>query len=145
MTVSLCCFFKQKTAYVMRISDWSSDVCSSDLVVGQRPCDGDPGAFGDAELPDGPVDVDGWTRAGKTVTSDLLGLGPVDLDACDLGVGAPEHDVLGDAQVVHQAEVLVDEPHFEQVGRGGRPELELSPPDRGGRSPVGGGVTGADL
>src|SRR3546814_10918569 len=26
-------FFKQKTAYVMRISDWSSDVCSSDLEV----------------------------------------------------------------------------------------------------------------
>src|SRR3546814_7229091 len=26
-------FFKQKTAYDMRISDWSSDVCSSDLVV----------------------------------------------------------------------------------------------------------------
>src|SRR3546814_2180308 len=24
-------FFKQKTAYAMRISDWSSDVCSSDL------------------------------------------------------------------------------------------------------------------
>src|SRR3546814_4407303 len=26
-------FFKQKTAYEMRISDWSSDVCSSDLAV----------------------------------------------------------------------------------------------------------------
>src|SRR3546814_10377115 len=26
-------FFKQKTAYEMRISDWSSDVCSSDLVL----------------------------------------------------------------------------------------------------------------
>src|SRR3546814_9029878 len=26
-------FFKQKTAYEMRISDWSSDVCSSDLCV----------------------------------------------------------------------------------------------------------------
>src|SRR3546814_531175 len=26
-------FFKQKTAYEMRISDWSSDVCSSDLMV----------------------------------------------------------------------------------------------------------------
>src|SRR3546814_1820597 len=26
-------FFKQKTAYELRISDWSSDVCSSDLVV----------------------------------------------------------------------------------------------------------------
>src|SRR3546814_3871863 len=37
---SVCCylliyfffFFKQKTAYEMRISDWSSDVCSSDLM-----------------------------------------------------------------------------------------------------------------
>src|SRR3546814_6364101 len=27
-----CFFFKQKTAYEMRISDWSSDVCSSDLI-----------------------------------------------------------------------------------------------------------------
>src|SRR3546814_10501446 len=32
-------FFKQKTAYEVRISDWSSDVCSSDLVSwrGLRP------------------------------------------------------------------------------------------------------------
>src|SRR3546814_13755135 len=30
-----CFFFKQKTAYEMRISDWSSDVCSSDLA--RRP------------------------------------------------------------------------------------------------------------
>src|SRR3546814_10110498 len=29
-------FFKQKTAYEMRISDWSSDVCSSDLNSVQR-------------------------------------------------------------------------------------------------------------
>src|SRR3546814_10092683 len=29
-------FFKQKTAYEMRISDWSSDVCSSDLHLLQR-------------------------------------------------------------------------------------------------------------
>src|SRR3546814_3903945 len=28
----MCFFFKQKTAYEMRISDWSSDVCSSDLI-----------------------------------------------------------------------------------------------------------------
>src|SRR3546814_20205220 len=27
----MCFFFKQKTAYELRISDWSSDVCSSDL------------------------------------------------------------------------------------------------------------------
>src|SRR3546814_2362069 len=35
MIIDLCYviffFFKQKTAYEMRISDWSSDVCSSDL------------------------------------------------------------------------------------------------------------------
>src|SRR3546814_1400082 len=33
---SFCCLFflfKQKTAYEMRISDWSSDVCSSDLTL----------------------------------------------------------------------------------------------------------------
>src|SRR3546814_166624 len=47
MTVALsvrcyCCFFfKQKTAYEMRISDWSSDVCSSDL---RRFFAGDPNA-----------------------------------------------------------------------------------------------------
>src|SRR3546814_5312978 len=28
-------FFKQKTAYEMRISDWSSDVCSSDLIMAE--------------------------------------------------------------------------------------------------------------
>src|SRR3546814_5252913 len=37
-------FFKQKTAYDMRISDWSSDVCSSDLDVRGR------GAGGDADV-----------------------------------------------------------------------------------------------
>src|SRR3546814_6518936 len=30
-------FFKQKTAYEMRISDWSSDVCSSDLIIPLAP------------------------------------------------------------------------------------------------------------
>src|SRR3546814_1892709 len=30
-------FFKQKTAYEMRISDWSSDVCSSDLEYDEFP------------------------------------------------------------------------------------------------------------
>src|SRR3546814_6665607 len=31
--ICIFCFFKQKTAYEMRISDWSSDVCSSDLLL----------------------------------------------------------------------------------------------------------------
>src|SRR3546814_8109785 len=44
MCVGFFFFFKQKTAYEMRISDWSSDVCSSDLdrAEGQSaaPCEG---------------------------------------------------------------------------------------------------------
>src|SRR3546814_9671413 len=32
LSISFVFFFKQKTAYEMRISDWSSDVCSSDLL-----------------------------------------------------------------------------------------------------------------
>src|SRR3546814_4735049 len=36
LLVVLFFFFKQKTAYEMRISDWSSDVCSSDLEAGSR-------------------------------------------------------------------------------------------------------------
>src|SRR3546814_1909237 len=41
--IGSCCvlicffFFKQKTAYEMRISDWSSDVCSSDLNIEWKP------------------------------------------------------------------------------------------------------------
>src|SRR3546814_4766427 len=33
LSVVVFFFFKQKAAYVWRISDWSADVCSSDLVV----------------------------------------------------------------------------------------------------------------
>src|SRR3546814_8521740 len=39
--VVLFFFFKQKTAYEMRISDWSSDGCSSDLRVGIERVDGE--------------------------------------------------------------------------------------------------------
>src|SRR3546814_1662801 len=41
-------FFKQKTAYDLRISDWSSDVCSSDLLHAHR---------GDAAVPPSVVDT----------------------------------------------------------------------------------------
>src|SRR3546814_5166864 len=40
MSHSLFFFFKQKTAYELRISDWSSDVCSSDLVHAGLIADG---------------------------------------------------------------------------------------------------------
>src|SRR3546814_9021352 len=44
-------FFKQKTAYEMRISDWSSDVCSSDLVERSQLAQDD---FMFADMPDLP-------------------------------------------------------------------------------------------
>src|SRR3546814_2076663 len=50
----LCVFFcKQKTAYEMRISDWSSDVCSSDLLDRL----GDPGQeAGEGKAEEHPAD-----------------------------------------------------------------------------------------
>src|SRR3546814_8670061 len=37
MHCTILCCFKQETAYEMRISDWSSDVCSSDLQLALNP------------------------------------------------------------------------------------------------------------
>src|SRR3546814_829074 len=48
-------FFKQKTAYEMRISDWSSDVCSSDLIADGLYRGG--GASGIVPLSDGACEV----------------------------------------------------------------------------------------
>src|SRR3546814_1798766 len=45
-------FFKQKTAYEMRISDWSSDVCSSDLRGGLGGAVGGDGRRGRGGPPD---------------------------------------------------------------------------------------------
>src|SRR3546814_2411992 len=70
-------FFKQKTAYEMRISDWSSDVCSSDLIQGEiafsRGCRPDklPGLMDPSlirHMPDPFVMVD-MERAAKRLAS----------------------------------------------------------------------------
>src|SRR3546814_3458278 len=44
-------FFKQKTAYEMRISDWSSDVCSSDLLIDCHICRRDVGVRRSTRVP----------------------------------------------------------------------------------------------
>src|SRR3546814_2499270 len=50
-------FFKQKTAYDVRISDWSSDVCSSDLRLARRHhAPGPVGSRRDARNELSPVD-----------------------------------------------------------------------------------------
>src|SRR3546814_2830495 len=58
MQMMQCCirvivffFFKQKTAYEMRISDWSSYVCSSDLLVEHHARVGQPRQIGEAGGP----------------------------------------------------------------------------------------------
>src|SRR3546814_14356747 len=49
----MCFFFKQKTAYEMRISDWSSDVCSSDLLTGGAGDEGHRNEYGEQHQRDG--------------------------------------------------------------------------------------------
>src|SRR3546814_16379195 len=56
-------FFKQKTAYEMRISDWSSDVCSSDLAAMTD------GPFRNAEL------SGSWKQYGEDLVSDAASPG----------------------------------------------------------------------
>src|SRR3546814_15992300 len=71
-------FFKQKTAYEMRISDWSSDVCSSDLL----------------NLPDmHGYDVLKKLRAAKVNTPILIlsGMGEADKKVKGLGFGADDY------------------------------------------------------
>src|SRR3546814_530564 len=70
-------FFKQKTAYEMRISDWSSDVCSSDLLE---------------RLPDASLDrlyllhPDPWPKA-RHAKRRMVNDGPLDLIAAKLKPG----------------------------------------------------------
>src|SRR3546814_9617509 len=78
----VCFFFKQKTAYEMRISDWSSDVCSSDLGVhshGKGVGAGQAqrvGGFGAQPLGLGGGQLRGVER---------------DADGADVGVGEPRY------------------------------------------------------
>src|SRR3546814_10076260 len=60
----VCVFvFKQKTAYEMRISDWSSDVCSSDLMILML-----------APETNGEVAVKAWEALGKMTGRDHVHL-----------------------------------------------------------------------
>src|SRR3546814_3078243 len=56
-------FFKQKTAYEMRISDWSSDVCSSDLLLDMGTAWKEVDEAGDEEFvgTDRATDTPRWT------------------------------------------------------------------------------------
>src|SRR3546814_11561037 len=64
--------FKQKTAYEMRISDWSSDVCSSDLITGKNDLAIVVGYAGTGKSTMLGVARDEWERAGYQVRGAAL-------------------------------------------------------------------------
>src|SRR3546814_8802560 len=75
MCVCFCmlvfCFFKQKTAYEMRISDWSSDVCSSDLILQSLIVPDKNGMTADVVL--GFDDVQGYQKNGNVYFGATIG------------------------------------------------------------------------
>src|SRR3546814_3100311 len=120
-------FFKQKTAYEMRISDWSSDVCSSDLADATHVA----GRMLSQRLAIGPSharDVETWVDAGLAtrVRRSIDGRGlprsddwfaghgdPVPL--IGLGADVPASDVLGD--VLKKAEANERFTESDKIGR----------------------------
>src|SRR3546814_10728688 len=101
-------FFKQKTAYEMRISDWSSDVCSSDLkVAADHPRDSHRdrlpqhrrAALDAADAP--PQDSEAIDHRRVTVGAELRfreGVGPLALPGCPDAAGERPHvDLMADA------------------------------------------------
>src|SRR3546814_9130429 len=94
-------FFKQKTAYDLLMSDWSSDVCSSDLIVGARIVNGELLARSLAALC-GQWDL---PRAVQVIGGKAVSVGEHfvkrtlrhDLPAVDARAGAHVHDVIGGA------------------------------------------------
>src|SRR3546814_12807899 len=98
-------FFKQKTAYELRISDWSSDVCSSDLEDGRRP----DGALEPVEgvgheirpdrRPDAVSERRDASGAGRAEGMERRAVGVVDGVGDDLGRDRPERDADGEDQI----------------------------------------------
>src|SRR3546814_3219484 len=92
-------FFKQKTAYEMRISDWSSDVCSSDLVL----VDGHnrAGVLDAGQVLDRAADADGHVQVRG---DDLAGLADLQLVGHVAGVDRGARGADGGAELVGEVE-----------------------------------------
>src|SRR3546814_6318714 len=73
MCIVFVFFFKQKTAYEMRISDWSSDVCSSDLASKKIGDDRYVILFSNSRSPNGEISLASSSdRASFTLDLDAL-------------------------------------------------------------------------
>src|SRR3546814_10920531 len=141
-------FFKQKTAYEMRISDWSSDVCSSDL-----PGDPLPGLLHDSiGLAVGAEVADALEGRAELGWLDPHGLDPhpyadvVDralLDEVhDRQVGAVEQDEPGRVRDLH-ALAVEGHVHYAEAGERARVgQLDLL---GGGHAELGVGASGGHV
>src|SRR3546814_12037706 len=81
---NLFCFFKQKTAYEMRISDWSSDVCSSNLKAGGSKWNNSINLRIGSEGSGETVDWDGCIEERKTISRSSYD--PIPTEAMDLNI-----------------------------------------------------------
>src|SRR3546814_5928041 len=116
-------FFKQKTAYEMRISDWSSDVCSSDLegAVAEAVVEVDVGGDDVADRPVGG----GGDRLAQGEALLVRGAG---VDHGDARLADDEADVGDGAAVVRRHFLLQAEADEDAVG-----DLTEGKRGRGGR------------
>src|SRR3546814_2372302 len=97
MCVTSFFFFKQKTAYEMRISDWSSDVCSSDLGKHIAVQEGDFVRKGEHLLDGNPA------------PHDILKV---------MGVEALANYLVNEIQEVYRLQgVKINDKHIEEIGR----------------------------
>src|SRR3546814_12876246 len=110
-------FFKQKTAYEMRISDWSSDVCSSDLrrwrARAIRKSKAEPGAVGDVAptyairvpcpfaLPTRPLLGRGYAPDTRAVSEAVAPMG----SACDLQIQSQTRSLSARLPALRKAQV----------------------------------------
>src|SRR3546814_6221651 len=117
-------FFKQKTAYEMRISDWSSDVCSSDLVF-QDPYGSLSPRMSIAQIVEEGLKVHGiGADAAERDALVVQALEEVDLDPDsrnryphEFSGGQRQRVAIARAMVLKPRFVVLDEPTSAQIGR----------------------------
>src|SRR3546814_12969478 len=111
-------FFKQKTAYEMRISDWSSDVCSSDLFGEINSLEGIVEA-GEVATPFGTVAADGLPDGAAVqvlIRPEALHLTPLE-DGCPLpppSVAVMASRLMGRPSLVHLRSLELPEGRSEE-------------------------------
>src|SRR3546814_20439086 len=129
----LFCVFKQKTAYEMRISDWSSDVCSSDLA-----------AIADVQQVR-PLAAEGVVDRGAVRDQALAALLRA-LQAHQPGdVGAVAVELERDPRVIAAGPAVVVRAHVLHVDDPGAVGRLIDPRPEIGRAPAIGDATGGKL